>query len=491
MDLSHRQDLVQQQTLHLTTELRQGLHVLQLNAADLAEYLNDRIEENPVFIDARYESSLPPRMDVRPDEMAFDAPEGEASSSTADANRTLYSGLDRHATRVSADALLESRGHGAPERFDGERRDMSQRSFSFDRYLAVPETLTEHLMSQIRLLTADEELRSVCGFLAGNLDSNGYLAITVEEGSEILGVDCDSIERALALLQSLSPVGIAARNLAECLRLQLEHEGLMTPVLDDLLTNHLNDLERKSAASVARDMGLAPEQLEEALADIRLCNPRPGLQFGSGAESVWPEIVVERDIDGSYVVKTQDVLLPDLRIDEGYRVIADEVADKSTARYLKEKLREAEGLIEGVAFRKETLYKVACCITELQSEFFDEGLSRLRPLTMTQVADAVGVSVSTVSRVVNGNYMQTPRGTFELRFFFHGATAAEGAVEVSALSVKERIRQIVDAENPYKPLSDQAIADALGDEGVEISRRTVAKYRDQLGIPVRAVRKRA
>lgn len=490
MDLSQRPDLVQQQTLHLTTELKQGLAVLQLNAANLAEYLNSCVEANPVFVDVLDSEPPAPETNTRSDETASDTPDEKVSFSIADSNRTVYAGMSDHSHRLSTDAILEGRGHGSPETFDSERRDMSQRTFSFDRYLEAPETLTEHIMSQIRLQTDDERARAIGGYIAGNLDSSGYLTMGVDEIAETLGVDAGEVEGVLTRIQRLQPLGLGARTLAECLKPQLEAEGLMTPLLDKLLSDHLQDLEKKSIASVARDMGIAPEELENALESIRRCNPRPGLQFDTISDPIWPEVIVERGPQGTYDVRLNDLFLPELKINERYRTLASSIKDKATSDYLKDKIREAEGLIEGVAYRNATLYKIACSIVEMQTEFFDEGFNRLRPLTMATIAQMAGVSQSTVSRIANGNYMQTPRGTFELRFFFHGATQADGAVEVSSLSVKRRIREIVEAENPAKPLSDQAIANELQDEGLTISRRTVAKYRDQLGIPVRAARKR-
>ena len=490
VDLSQRPDLVQQQTLHLTTELRQGLAVLQLNAANLADYVNACIEENPVFTDVSQEDADTSEVEGWQDGKARDARNENTAFSTADSNRTIYSGMDGHTPRVSTDAIMERRGHGSPETFDAERRDMSQRSFSIDRFLEARETVTEHVMSQLRMQTNDVRIHAIGGFISGNLDGSGYLTMTVAEIAEVLGVDEDEVEEVLELIQGLQPLGLAARNLAECLRPQLEASGLMTPLLDKLLSNHLSDLERKSVASVAHDMGVSPEDLERELQSIRCCNPRPGSQFDTTSDPIWPEAVIEREPDGTYSVRLNDLYLPELKVDERYRTLASSVKDKATADYLMEKIREAEGLIEGVAYRNATLYKITCSIAEMQTEFFDEGFDRLRPLTMAKIAETAGVSQSTVSRIANGNYVQTPRGTFELRFFFHGATRADGAVEVSSLSVKRRIREIIEAENPAKPLSDQAISTELQAEGIEISRRTVAKYRDQLGIPVKAARKR-
>ena len=489
VQLGQHIDVTQQQTLHLTLELQQGLTLLQLNAADLVDYVNSCIEQNPVLVDDAQASDGYQATSVREDETVSSAPLGDASFSTADANRTAYSNFDQNVGPVSSDALLEGRGHGSAATFDNERRDLSQRSFSIDRYLEVPETLAEHLMTQMRLQTDDPRSLAIAEFLTGNLDSSGYLTISTEETAQALGVAHSEVETVLDAVHKLQPSGVAARNLAECLRLQLEAKGCMTPVLDDLLENHLDKFLKKSAASIAHDMGVETSDIASALEEIRNCNPRPGMQFFTSPSPIWPEVLVVSVSDG-YEVQLRDLGLPELKVSEHYRTLATTTRDKDTAHYIKDRIREAESLMEGIAYRRETLYKTACCIVEMQVEFFDEGFERLRPLTMAQVADIVGVSPSTVSRLANGNYMQTPRGTFELRFFFHSAAQGDSSVEVSSISVKKRIRELIDAEDPKRPLSDQKIADALQEEGVDISRRTIAKYRDQMGIPVKAARVR-
>ena len=490
MHLGQNIDVVQQQTLHLTPELQQGLTILQFNALDLVEYVNSHMEQNPVFEDDAQTSDAEMTTSVRADETSSNTPMGDASLSTADANRTVYQNLDHHVGPISGDALLEGRGHGSAATFDNERRDLSQRSFSLDRYLEVPETLAEHLMAQVRLQTSDPRTLAIAEYLTGNLDGSGYLIVSTEETAAALGIDLDEIEATLALIQRLQPVGIAARSLSECLRLQIESKDRMTPLLDDLLENHLDKFLKKSVASIASDMGVEASDLSRALEEIRQCNPRPGMQSFAAPSPIWPEIIVVPVNDG-YEVQLRDLGLPDMRINEYYRTLADSIRDKQTAQYLKERIKEAEALLEGITYRRETLYKIACCIVEMQREFFDEGFDRLRPLTMAAVADVVGVVPSTISRLVNGNYMQTPRGTFELRFFFHSAAQSDSSVEVSSVSVKRRIQGLIASEDPRHPLSDQKIAELLEEEGVEISRRTVAKYRNQLGIPGKAARTKA
>ena len=489
MDLGLRQELEQQQTLHLTIELRQGLSVLQMSASDLVEYVEQCVEENPLLAIGDSQSSL---NSIGPDERSDSAKAGldaVAYGSTADAARLFLPGEEHRFSRLSVDALTERRGHGSADSFGKERRDMSKRSFSLDWYLTKGESLTEHLMAQLRMSTDDARVVSIGECIIGNLNASGYLTATVAEISSMLMIDESDILTVLEQVQRLDPPGVAARNLAECIRLQIDAKDLMTDVLDELLKYHLSSLERKSVASVACDMGISTDELEEALEVVRACDPKPGLQFGDTPEPVWPEVVVEQSVDGAYNVRMSDLHLPELKIDNQYRTMCESVQDKAASEYLKKKLEEAEGLIDGIQYRNATLYKVACCIVELQTEFLDEGFNRLRPLTMQQVADCVGVSQSTVSRLVNGNYIQTPRGTFELRFFFQSAALSNSDVEISAESVKRMIRELVDEEDPEHPLSDNAIAKMLSSEGVDISRRTVAKYRKNLNIPVCAARK--
>lgn len=461
MNIDQRPDLSLQQHLHLTTELKQGIAILRMSALELSEYASKCVEENPFFDDDDW---VEPRHPLTP---------------------------ERYAQDVSSDALFEKRGHGSPENFDAERGDMSQRSFSFDRFLAEGDTLDEYLLDQLRLQTDSPRTKAVGEYLIGNIDGNGYLRTSVEQVASALGVSNEEVAQVLALVQQFEPTGVGARNLAECLELQLRKGGKLTPTLERLIKNHLADFETHAPASIARDMRLSLAELNEALDVIRACNPRPASQFGRPSRPIWPEVVVESLGQGKYEVSLQDFYLPHLKINPTYRAMASSVKERDAETYLTDKLKEAESLIDGINFRHATLYKIACCIVDMQIEFFEQGYDCLRPLTMAQVAEATGVSESTVSRIANGNYMQTPRGVFELRFFFH-SSAYQGADRVvSSISVKHRISELIAKEDPSNPLSDQALSEALERDGVSVSRRTVNKYREELGIPTRAARRRS
>ncbi|MEG1826462.1 MAG: RNA polymerase factor sigma-54 [Gordonibacter sp.] len=461
MNFDQRPDLSQQQHLYLTPELKQGIAILRMSASELSEYASKCVEENPFFDDDDW---VEPRHPVAP---------------------------DRYARDVSADALFEKRGHGSPENFDGERRDLSQRSFSFDRFLTEGDTLDDFLLDQLRLQSDCPRTKAIGEYLIGNIDANGYLRASVGQVADALGVSEQEVARVLSLVQQFEPTGVGARNLAECLALQLEKRDKFTPTLDRLVKSHLSAFETRTPASIAHDMGLSLAELNDALDVIRTCNPRPASQFGRPSRPIWPEVVVQSCGHGEYEVGLQDFYLPHLKINPTYRALASSVKERETETYLNEKLKEAESLINNINFRHATLYKVACCMVEMQVEFFDKGYDCLRPLTMAQVAEVCDVSESTVSRISNGNYMQTPRGVFELRFFFHSSSYHTSNRIVSSVSVKHRISEIISKEDSSNPLSDQAISEVLDCNGVSVSRRTVNKYRDELGIPARAARRRS
>ncbi|MEG0375450.1 MAG: RNA polymerase factor sigma-54 [Raoultibacter sp.] len=459
MNVDQKTDLSLQQYLHLTTELKQGIAILRMSALELSDFVQKCVEENPFFDEDDW---VEPRHPISPDRFERD---------------------------ISADALFEKRGHGSPETFDTERRDLAQRTFSFDRYLTGEDTLDDFLLEQLRLHDASPREKAVAEYIIGNIDYNGYLSMPLAQVTA-LGVSEQEAAHALSLVQQFEPAGVAARNLAECLILQLERKRELTPALERLIKNHLNDFETHTPTSIARTMGLSLAELNELLDVIRTCDPRPAGQFCRPSRPIWPEVVVEALGDGSYGVSLQDFYLPHLKINPTYRAMATSVKEREAGTYLNEKLKEAESLIDGINFRHATLYKIACCIVEMQIEFFEGGYDCLRPLTMAQVAREAEVSESTVSRIANGNYMQTPRGMFELRFFFHSSAGTSSDRITSSISVKHRISEIVAKEDPSKPLSDQAIAEELERLGVAISRRTVNKYRDELGIPARAARRR-
>lgn len=548
MDLSQRVEL--RQELFLTTELRQGISILQMSAVELGEYVKQSVEENPFLDDDDWDWPLHPfssgdyEKTVSADALAA---ESISCSQVAGEGQT-------HQSECREDA-----GAGVIGAVDVAGPSCERRvGRSFEDYLVEEETLASHLSAQLAFQATTPAQMAIGEFIIGSLDDSGYLHASVEAIANALGVPTDEVEHMLHVIQRFDPIGVAARSLAECLRVQLETKGQITPAIEKLLENDLAEFEKMGPAQVAREKGLSLAEVDAALEAMRQCTPRPGASFGVTSDPIWPEIVVE-PVDGGgnagsgadvfadlsagsgYVVRLQDFFLPHLQINSYYKTLVSESAPKSKApandltfksksaagvtradhgelatsskrgelfdrgvrsegnarssqdadAYLRDKLKEAETLISSIAYRRATLYKVACCVVELQSAFFDEGFSHMRPLTMDYVAQLTGLSISTVSRVANGNYMQTPRGLFELRFFFQPAAVSLCGREVSQASVKHRIIQLIEAEDGRHPLSDQALADMLADDGAAVSRRTVNKYRTEMGIPSQSFRRRA
>lgn len=442
--------------LHLTPELRQGISVLQMSAVDLTEYVRQSVEENPFLDDDDWEW---PRHAQTTDE---------------------YSKI------VSSDELALSSAVGKMD----YGFQPSAEGGSLESSFIENETLADHLLSQLRLQVGDERLLGIGEVIVGCLDGEGYLRETLDDIAALCGASECEVGQIVALLQRMDPVGIASSCLAERLKKQLEAKGLLSEDAVVFLDKYLLDFGRKNPSQIARAMGVVPAVLDSVLEDIRGCDPHPAAQFGRSSDAIWPEVLVEGpDEEGSYAVSLQDFFLPHLKVNQQYKTLAKACDNGEAAAYLKEKLRQAESLIDNIEYRSTALFKVACCIVEYQQDFFREGASGMRPLTMGVVALATELSLSTVSRIANGNYMQTPRGVFELRYFFQAAASTSVSCDASRESVKHRLSELVAQEDPHRPLSDQTLADVLKEEGLQVSRRTVNKYRDELGIPPKSFRR--
>ena len=454
------------QELHLNIELQQGISILGMSASDLTEHVKQCVEENPFLDDNDLSWPQHPKSE-------------EEFKSTISIER------------------FQRRGASSQ---DGERAEDEP----FDQF-SQESSLAEDLLGQFRLLTDSEVERNIGEFIIDSLDENGYLRISVEDIARILGVDANQTLRVLRRIQHLEPIGVGSRNLSECLAIQLEARGELSGPALKILEGGLPEFGKASPAQIAKERGVTLEEIDVALDILKTCDPRPGARLKKPSSTIWPEVVVEKvdfgdetgrpggavEAEGDYRVYLQDLLLPHLQVNEYYRTIAKTEKNKNTEQYLTRKLKEAESLIDNIRYRKEALFKIACCIVELQLDFFDRGIDYLQSLTMDRVAALTGFSPSTVSRISNGNYMQTPRGVFELRFFFQPAASSDGASTLSQASVKHRLKALIRQEDPYNPLSDQEIANRFKLEAIPISRRTVGKYRAELNILPRSLRKRA
>jgi RNA polymerase sigma-54 factor len=462
--LGQFQTLTQTQTL--SPQMQQSLQLLQAPALELQNLVQQHIEMNPVLEEAPDEPA-PETDDVsEPGEEAgdWDAELEELARQNEEWKEYFAQSYTAGSTPYSAE--------------DAERRQ-----FLFDSQVEAP-SLSDHLSRQLGFATDDFDLISAGDEIIGNLDIDGYLKASLEEISLASGVDLQKVVEALELIQSFDPVGVGARDLRECLLLQLRRLGKAEDVEGLIVSRFMNELGRKKYQDIARALKTPADRIQQAAAFLSTLQPRPACGFSSDTKMnvVQAELAVVREGDEWLVVLNEDPV-PRLRISDTYKdLLATNGADPSLRDYLKDKIRSGKFLIKCLHQRQQTIYNIAVEIVKRQREFFEQGSAHLKPLTMNQVAEVVGVHETTVSRAISNKYVQTPWGLFDLKYFFTpGYQTASGEV-ISNTSVKESIEDLIKREDPRKPLSDQEIVKILSEKGIPLARRTVAKYRAELGV---------
>jgi RNA polymerase sigma-54 factor len=445
--------MAQQQML--SPQMRQSLEILQATALELQQLVRQEIETNPVLEEEVPEEETPAEEPAEEDEDDFE----ELRQLEEDWSDYSAAGAQ------NVDAASEAR-----------RRQ-------FLEGVTPPETLAQHLETQLSRLALDPVQRRVATLLVGNLNEDGYLAATPEEVADEAGAETAEVIEVLHLLQTLDPPGVGARDLSECLRLQLARRGEGQSVAARIADGQLELLGRKKFAEIASALRVSQDEVREAGALIASLNPKPGRAFaGESAQVLAPDVIIER-IGDEFTVSLVRDSVPQLRISRTYRDLLAEAAGGAEVRsYLRDKIRGGKFLIKSIQQRQQTILAIAREIAARQRAFLEEGVSALAPMTMSQVAEAVGVHETTVSRAIAGKTVATPQGVFEMKFFFtSGYRAADGAA-VSSTSVKDVIAALIRGEDPLKPLSDQQIVQKLAADGLAVARRTVAKYREALGI---------
>ncbi len=467
MPLEQKLSVRLSQKLIMTPSLQQAIKLLQMSKLELVEEVAREFEDNPALDDA----STTETTEAPPTAASEAVPEVEATPDS-----TPYDEIDYESYFKDLDNEYVPR---PPLEF---REDLP----SFESTLTKAGNLADHLHWQLDLSPAPVRTREIGRAIIGNLDEAGFLSATIDE---IVAMDpsytAAEVESTLTFVQSLDPPGVAARDLRECLLRQLEVLGAVDDTLRIIINEHLDRLQGPRQKDLASDLGITPGELAHYAEVIRGLDPRPGQKYNATASQyVVPDVYVVR-IDNEYQVLLNEDGLPRLRISPVYRRMAERGSDESgeAKAYVREKLRNAFRLIKSLEERQRTIYKVARSIVRYQRDFLDYGIERIRPLILRDVADDIGMHESTVSRVVNNKYMHTPRGLFEMRWFFHRGIASSLGEDISSLTVKQKIRRIVEAENPRKPLSDSEIVKLLQAEGLRIARRTIAKYREELRIP--------
>jgi RNA polymerase sigma-54 factor len=376
----------------------------------------------------------------------------------------------------------------------GERR---MRPAEVPEVPPIENTLTEsldlydHLLWQLRMTEADEAAVEIGEAIIQNLDEDGLLRVSLEDVAAMGPWPMEAVEGALALVQALDPPGVAARSLTECLRIQLRVLGLEGSPADVMVRDHMKQLQSHQYPEISRQMGLSADEVAHHLEIIQGLSPRPGNRYSAKrSDYILPDVFVVKEGD-EYKIVLNDDGLPRLRISPTYRRMLDqkEAESEETRAYVKDKLRSALWLLKSVDQRQRTIYRVAESIVRHQRAFLDHGISHLRPLVLRDVASDIGMHESTVSRVVANKYMHTPRGVYEMRFFFHSGITSTMGESISSVTIKDRIKKMIEEEDASRPLSDSRIAEVLGAEGLPLARRTVAKYREELRIPPSNLRK--
>ncbi len=513
MSLRQRLEIRQGQTLVMTPQMQQAIRLLQMSNIELQAFVEAELERNPLL--ERTELEEPENRRREPDQEPSDAPEGrddaeiakevedlsEAMSGPADVGERMAE-LDADVSEMFSSDSPQDLPSPAPEGMrdsgwsalgggsggmipEGEGR-------SLEETVGSETTLAAHLEEQLPLVIEDPAMRIIGHHLIGLLDEAGYMREPLEAVAEQLGAPLELVERTLERMQTMDPPGVFARDLRECLMLQLRERDRLDPAMEKLVDN-LELLAARDFDRLRRICGVGDEDLRDMLEEIRALNPRPGGVIGPlTVQPVVPDVFVRMAPDGSWIVELNTETLPRVLVNNSYYAMVQASATREEDReYISACMNSANWLVRSLDQRARTILAVAREIVRQQDAFLTKGVEALRPLTLKQVAEAIGMHESTVSRVTSNKYMATPRGVFEMKYFFTTAiTTSAGGEAVSAESVRHRIRQLIDAEDPKKVLSDDKIVDILRSEGIEIARRTVAKYREAMGIPSSLQRRR-
>lgn len=354
-------------------------------------------------------------------------------------------------------------------------------------------SLYEHLLEQLSFLKLSPEDFEIGEFIIGNIDESGYLSCSLEELAEVLKVDTDRIERILFKIQRFDPPGVGARDLKECLLLQLRERRIENNLVYRIVEDHLDTLDRKSFQQLSKTMGIPLERVQEAMEIIKTLSPRPAHgRFARAAQAVVPDLIVEK-VGDDFVISHNDRNIPQLRVNSSYKELLKRGsnAPQETKKYVREKLEQARWLLNAISQRRNTMIRVMQAIVQEQIDFFERGAEFLKPLTMEQIANIVGMNVATISRVSSDKYVQTPHGVFEIKYFFNSGVLTTDGDQLAKRSVKQQLEEIIAKEDPAKPLSDQEIHRILAERDIKIARRTVTKYREELKILPARFRRRA
>ena len=464
MRLGYDLTIEQAQKLVMTPELIQAIQILQFNTQELEAYVDEQVLVNPIL-----EIDVPEREDTEPvrkkaGEEEFDWAEHFKEREYDDIS---YKQWQYHQSQDTAE-------------------------YTFEQFVSTDVSLTENLMVQLQFVPMKKGCRMVAKYIIEALDENGYLTQPLEEVAEQFHLTMEKAEEVLGIIQGFDPLGVGARDLKECLKIQLRHQGNDDEIMMTVVDRHLEDIANNRLTGIARALNITVKEAQEISDVIRKLEPKPGRQFSGFTETryVIPDVTVEK-VDGEYVVLVNESSTPRLTLSSYYqKMLAESDKESNISQFLTGRLNSAVWLIKSIEQRKQTIFNVVSAVVKYQVDFFEKGPKYLKTLTLKQIADEVGIHESTVSRSINGKYMQSPRGVFEIKYFFTSGVNGSTGEGIASQSIKALIREIVDNEDPRAPKSDQAMVEILKEKGIDISRRTVAKYRDEMHVASSSKRKR-
>src|SRR5215471_10194691 len=479
MPLEQKLHLKLSQRLVMTPSLQQAIKLLQMSKLELEEVLNQEMVENPLLEEEQEEQPEAERIEAAKEEAP--PPSEPAPEAPAEKEKDSFEEIDFD---TYFEDYLESAYN--PRQYDDSEQ------VPLENTLSRPQGLTEYLTWQLSMSEATPRVREIATYLIGNIDEDGYLRVSREEIRAAGYADEAEVEKALTTVRGFDPPGICAFDLPDCLMLQIHAMGIENPLIEKIITEHWAEFLNRQYALVCKALNVGMSELQAVLEIVKNLEPKPGRKYSSERTIyVEPDVAV-RKIGDDYVIQLNEDGLPKLRISAAYRRMlrgGNGAIGQEAANYLKEKTRSAVWLIKSLDQRQRTIYKVADSIVRHQREFLDKGIEHLRPLVLRDVANDIGMHESTVSRVVSNKYIHTPRGLFPMKYFFHSGIDSIDGSDVSSLSIKNKIARIIADEDTRRPQSDARIMQRLRAEGIQIARRTVAKYREELKIPSSSQRK--
>jgi RNA polymerase sigma-54 factor len=476
MAIELRQQLKLTQQLIMTPQLQMAIKLLQLSRLELMDAIQQEMEQNPALEELQ-------------ETVSKDQLDPSAQEQLAVPEKPKEVTIDE---KISGDIdwsnYIDEYNSPGRIRFESEDRETPQ----YEAFISHKESLSDHLLWQLLMASPSPEEKRIGSLIIGNLDKDGYLQSSVEELAQQGSVEPDDIEEVLFLLQSFDPVGVCARDLTDCLLIQARALGLKDTLVTQIITNHLNHLENKNYKAICRALKVSLEDVIAAVNIITGMEPKPGRQFSSDEpQYITPDIYVYKN-ENDFVIVINDDGLPKLRVNSFYKQAIMRGGDVTgNARdYIQDKLRSAAWLIRSIHQRQKTIYKVMSSILKYQRDFFDKGITHLKPMVLRDVAEDIGMHESTISRVTTNKYAYTPQGIFELKYFFNSSIRRVHGEAIASASVQEKIRRLIESEDPHKPYSDSKMAQILKAENIDIARRTVAKYREMMGVLPSNKRKR-